>query len=180
MSDLFIVFCDKCENMIGVEALDNHSKYCISKIKVIEINKTESNKIDIVSENPIKESNIITSSHGKNKKEKKNTQNVKSTLISQTTLELLLPNQIKAVNWCFKKAKIYHNSIYPNTVIRFLELGYTEEDVINCLDYIKNIDVIVHFGRGCYGPVPWLKSDTKLKNAFEIYRGNEYLLSREQ
>lgn len=139
-----IIFCDKCETMIGIETLDTHKKICsLRKIS-----------------DPIPDNVKI-------KKVKK--LNKDQVTITQNSIDIvLLPHQMKAVNWCSLKAKIYHKSVYPNAIIRFLELGYGEDDIINCLDYIKNIDVIAHFGRASTSPIQWLKTENTLKNTFEI------------
>lgn len=84
----------------------------------------------------------------------------------------LQPIQITALNWCSKKARIYHKNVYDNVMIRFLDLGFT----MNCLDavieYIKNIDPIIHFGRRSLSPVDWLRTEKNIKNAFEVYNSS--------
>lgn len=157
MTDGLLVLCDRCESMIGIEMLDTHPNICVSMKKLIpKISKMP--KIPKVPKTKIPK-------------------------MTNITLGNLLPHQVEAVRWCSRKAKIYHKSVYPNVVIRFLSLGYTEQDISLCLDYLKNVDVITHFGRFDNHPVPWLKTETKLKNAFETtdtteHASNTYLGQR--
>ncbi len=85
---------------------------------------------------------------------------------------------IKALNWCSKKARIYHKNVYDNVVIRFLNEGYSRDCIDNVINYIKNIDPIIHFGRCITGPIVWLETEQKLKNLFEI--GNSFVQARTQ
>lgn len=80
----------------------------------------------------------------------------------------LNPYHKNALNWCAKKARIYHKNVFDNVVIRFLNEGYVRSDIDNVIDYIKNIDPIIHFGRSYRGPIIWLETEQKLKNLFEI------------
>lgn len=78
--------------------------------------------------------------------------------------------QTKVMKWCMKKAKIYHNNVYPNAEIRFIQLGYSKEDLMAIIDYVKNVDVIMHFGgRGVY----WLATTDRLMNMFEVVGNND-------
>lgn len=156
MTDNMIIFCDKCEFMIGVEMYVVHDKICVTKIK------NDDNKIIM------KSSKSSTS----NKKFKKQSTVLTKEITNINTIIDLLPHQLEAIRWCSLKAQIYHKNVYPNAVIRFMELGYSEDDVVNCLEYIKNIDVIAHFGRNATGPIEWLKTETKMKNTFEIHPEN--------
>jgi hypothetical protein len=178
MEGIMIMYCDKCEMMIGVETLDIHTKICVpfalekaSRLSSLEDNRVPQKLVQNLakSENIDIDKNIVIAKIPKTKQSTANKQlkHQNKTISLPSMNNNLLPHQIKAVNWCTLKAKIYHKNVYPNTVIRFLELGYNEEDVINCLDYIKNIDVIAHFGRETSVPIQWLKTETKLKNAFE-------------
>jgi len=129
-----LVFCEKCENVIGEESYDAHSNHCISK-----------NTKTIIKKDRKHENNIYD---GMN----------------------LSDIQVAALKWCSLKAKIFHNNVYQNAMIKFLDMGYNENDLINTLDYIKNLDAIVHFGRCSNNrPIEWLKIDTHLKNTFEVH-----------
>jgi hypothetical protein len=151
------MYCDYCECLIPDELIEFH--YCImndgcsEKPTTINVNLDS----DVTIEPP-------------NKKNKSEQTDFK---INFKTIDLH-PVQQKALEWCRKKAKIFHKNVYDNAVIRFLELGFTRVDLEDAIDYIKNIDPIIHFGKGLQSPINWLITETKLKNCFELgYRGTE-------
>ena len=51
----------------------------------------------------------------------------------------LHPIQLRALNWCNKKARIFHKNVYDNAIIKFLEMDLSCEDLIDTIEYIKNI-----------------------------------------
>jgi hypothetical protein len=85
--------------------------------------------------------------------------------------QYLSPIQQKALNYCIKKAKTYSNAVRPNAVIRFLEMGYTEETLNMVEKYLSNVDLISHIGRG--NNLNWLLTEPKFKNLFEVHNKND-------
>lgn len=156
-TNIILMFCDKCETMIGTETLDTHDKICTPP-KIVQTTKVN-----------------------KNAKTPKVAKVNKTTKDQEPIIDIeLLPHQLKAVKWCSLKARIYNKNIFPNALIRFLSIGYTEEDISTCLDYIKNIDLIAHFGREGTPP-QWLKTETHFRNAFEVNpKGAGYLTNRKE
>jgi hypothetical protein len=95
--------------------------------------------------------------------------------------------QKKAIKWCNKKSKIYSKSAYLNSLCKFINIGYNETDLQKILEYIKSVDVIVHFGSHYEKKNPesetnhakWIISDDRIRNSFEIIsKGNEYNKTR--
>jgi hypothetical protein len=102
------------------------------------------------------------------KKIKHSKMDARSSMETRGTLtdNILNQVQLEVMRKCRLKAKIYHTNVYQNSLIRFIQLGYTEDDLKSALYYLKNIDLIVHFGKR--EPPSWLVSDTQLRNTFEI------------
>jgi hypothetical protein len=59
-------------------------------------------------------------------------------------LELTTIQQM-AVTYCFKKSKISSKNTYLNVLVKFIELGYTEEHLKKTLNFISNnVQAIIH------------------------------------
>jgi len=63
------------------------------------------------------------------------------------------------------RAKNAHTDAMGQVVDRFHKLGLTYDDLMNVIDYVKNVDPIIHIGRG---GIDWLKNETRMKNRFEL------------
>ena len=81
--------------------------------------------------------------------------------------------QKKAFKYCKKKSKAYCKSTKYNIEARFSELGYEKEDLMRVIQYMKNVDLIVHFSEKL---VPYLLNSTHYKNTFEVsnYKGTGF------
>ncbi|VBB18936.1 protein of unknown function DUF3626 [Yasminevirus sp. GU-2018] len=154
-----LVACDKCDKLVMSEKYIDHDKRCSGK----QIRQTQQTE------------NTQTKSKKVLKVEK--TEKTERRLIGNSQPNPYLNDiQQKAVDYCFKKARIYHKNVYPNAVIRFIELGLTEQDLTDTLEYIKDLDAIIHFG----GPTKtgWIRTENRVKNAYEVNRESSYLVSR--
>lgn len=102
-------------------------------------------------------------------KRKKSVVGRKGYYIDEDTKLLLHDIQASALGWCSKKARIFNKSVIDNARIRFITLGYSEEDFMQTHNYLLNVDPIVHFGKS---NIRWLITDDRLRNLFEIVNGN--------
>lgn len=190
----FLSCCEKCNKLIPFDVLGKHEKTCVPKtcvpkviVKIssdvvpkvpVSITIPETNKRPVLNYDPEIPKVVDMTKGSIDEKKKIKTKKVpkdKNKINPIDQLDLDMDQiQIDALRWCFLKAKIYHKNVYPNSVIRFLEMGLNEQDLTDTIDYIKNIDAIVHFGRDQQHPVPWLSNEDFLKNTFEVYGGGNY------
>lgn len=77
--------------------------------------------------------------------------------------------QKKAFKFCLKKSKIHSKSTFGNVLIRFIELGYTEEDLNLVVDYIKN-DVNVTINCREETLINHIIGDNLYRNGFEVHK----------
>lgn len=166
-----VYFCDTCYKLypyinfvthIHIRNLPENNH--IDNVIINDTNKTDNNKID---DNKIDDTDKIeniakTNKSSKNKKAK-NDQN-----IPKMENELLTTLQKEVVIKSRKKAKIYNDSLYGNVLVRFIELGFNEDDIKKTVEHIKNVKVISHFGR-IGDNLNWLINDTHLRNIFEVH-----------
>ena len=146
------MYCDDCDSIIPFDSSNDHQCTGNNNILVEETANyyiTENKDTTVHTNNPMP-TTIITI-------------NTVKPMINSND-DTLHQTQRLALKWCAKKARIYHKSIMDNVIIRFLELDLTRSDLQIAIDYIRDIDPIVHFGR----TVDWLKTENKMKNCFEI------------
>lgn len=77
----------------------------------------------------------------------------------------LTENQIKALNYCYKKSKIFSKQIYPNLVEKFIKNNLAIEDIKKVNKYIKSVPIIIHFK--VKNIIDFLVSDDHYRNQFE-------------
>lgn len=92
-------------------------------------------------------------------------------VISKYASAILTDKQQRAVDYSLKKSKIWQKNTYGDVLIKFSKKGYGENIMIKAIDYIKNIDVIIHFNALLV--FEFLLNDGVYKNLFEIGRGND-------
>jgi hypothetical protein len=73
----------------------------------------------------------------------------------------------KAYKYCTKKSKILSKYIYPNLLMKFIELDYTEDDLTTVIKYIQNEAPITINVRN-ETIINYLVNDDHYKNCFEI------------
>jgi hypothetical protein len=83
-------------------------------------------------------------------------------------LKNLTAKQIKALDYCIKKSKVFSKNVYGNLLVRFLNKGLTEENLQQTLEYIKNYaQVTINFRMDILGKA--LSEDSKYKSRYEVY-----------
>lgn len=173
---VLVFFCNECDRLY------NHIMYITHNhvSKSIELNNlikkpTDTDKI-LVTDKALtldtdktvtKDEMQKQKNRERNKKRRQNKKKTVSTISrDDEDYKDLTDVQLEVLQKSFMKAKIYHNSVYQNVVIRFIDLGYTEADIKPTLDYLRNVKLISHIGR--MGTPSWLRTDTKMRNTFEV------------
>jgi hypothetical protein len=79
-------------------------------------------------------------------------------------------NQQLALKFCKKKSKIHAKNTKQNVLMRFIELGYTESDMINVINHIKyNVQTIIHIRAQTI--LDHMLDDDHVKNCYEVAKG---------
>jgi len=80
-------------------------------------------------------------------------------------LNLLTPLQLQAVNYVKEKAKTMHEASLPELQDRVKSLGFTSEELKQCLEYIQDdAPIVIHFKEET---LSLLVNDTHYRNVFE-------------
>ncbi|CAB9515667.1 Protein of unknown function (DUF3626) [Seminavis robusta] len=83
----------------------------------------------------------------------------------QEVFDLLVPSQKNAIDYVKRKAKDMHNKSLPKLQSRFINLGFTPEDLQQCLDYIQDdATIVIHLREST---LSLLVKDTHYRNLFE-------------
>uniref|UniRef100_A0A6C0EB59 Uncharacterized protein n=1 Tax=viral metagenome TaxID=1070528 RepID=A0A6C0EB59_9ZZZZ len=83
--------------------------------------------------------------------------------------------QKKALEYSYKKAKIFEKNTRANVEIKLIKVGFCENDFVKLKEYIKACEVTINF------PVSVLKcliKDKYIKNAYETNKSSSYLIYR--
>lgn len=86
------------------------------------------------------------------------------------------PMQRQILETCQKRARVLNAEIFENIKDKFHKLGYTENDLNNAIKYLKNADIVIHFGADIAGVLG--QEDSRYKNIFETYKNAHLLLRR--
>ena len=73
----------------------------------------------------------------------------------------------KAYKYCTKKSKVLSKYIYPNLLMNFTKLGYTEDDLTTVIKYIQN-EASITINVNHKTIIRHLVNDDHYKNCFEI------------
>ena len=84
--------------------------------------------------------------------------------------------QIKAIEYCFKKSKLFSKNVYKNLLARFQFKGHTKNDLNQVVKFIKkNIRIIIHVNLDSC--LQYLIKDDHYRNQFETNRSHGTLSS---
>lgn len=167
------VICDICYESIKDQKYEAHTKICHeNQLKLLKqyeknnnqhINNTVNNIIDeikntktildILPDNPSK-LNILSDNPSKLN-------------ILPDNLSNLTQTQKKAIEYCNKKAAIYSKNTLHNVKNRLIELNFKMEYLDLIIDYIRNVDLIIHFNSKIL--IPFILKEDHYKNIFEIH-----------
>lgn len=78
-------------------------------------------------------------------------------------------DQKQALIFSLKSSKEQHEKLLPNVVQRFINNNLTTDDMIDAVNYVRNLPIIVHFGVSTFykNGINWLKTENKYKSIFE-------------
>lgn len=107
-----------------------------------------------------------------NNDSKESISNRENHLISSIIKKYSLTNvQDKAISFLIKKSRLFSKNTLSNAILRFVKLGYNEDDLKLVMDYIKNdVKLIVHFSLNRIGQ--YMISDTHYRNLFEVLKSS--------
>lgn len=94
--------------------------------------------------------------------------NIKDKTFREIYGEILTPIQYKALEYCFKKSAIHSKNTYMNVLIRFINLGYTEDDLKMVIKHVKNdTPLVIHVRLETV--LEHMIIDNRYKNCFEVH-----------
>lgn len=80
--------------------------------------------------------------------------------------ELLTQTQKKALAYSLKKSKLFSKNVYPQLFEKFINLNYTEKELENTINYVKN-HVSITINVNLVKSLQYLCNDTHYRNLFE-------------
>lgn len=142
-----MMLCEICYNDIPVDIYVDHISNCYQ-------NQLAEYNLHNVLFDPINEINVIDKIDA-NK--------------SITLQPKLTSTQRLAIKYFKRKSKLYESNAMHLVENKFIDLGYDESALSDVIDYIKNVQHIIHFGPNL---IPDIINKGRYKNTFEINNTN--------
>lgn len=188
------IICDICFESIRVSDI-NHLQNCL-QLQLNSISKYENSQVDIYlcencnQEIPLVELDFheslcsnsyncdkchtLVSLHEKKKhKYKCNAIILKQKYKDDIGMKNLTPKQIKVLDYCIKKSRVFSKSVYGNLLVKIIKLGFKESDLQHTLEHIKNVTSITINFKMEVMAVP-LSQDSKYKSYYEVHNVTSY------
>lgn len=141
--------CETCNISISLNQINEHEQLC------------QSYKCD-------KCNTVMTLDKINKHKSKCNLIILKEKYKDDTGMNNMTSKQIKALDYCTKKSRIFSKSVYGNLLVKIIELGFTENDLQQTLDYIKNTtEITINFNMESMAKP--LSEDYKYKSRYEVH-----------